>query len=63
MIPKPKDGHRLLSILTMYDRALQALFIMAFDLVRALLAMLKIRIVHTKLPFENNEPGFGIFRF
>ena len=32
MIPKPKGGSRPLGISTMYDRALQALFVMAFEL-------------------------------
>ena len=31
MIPKPKGGHRTLGIPTMYDRALQALFVMALE--------------------------------
>lgn len=31
MIPKPKGGHRPLGIPTMYDRALQALFVMALE--------------------------------
>jgi RNA-directed DNA polymerase len=31
MIPKPKGGHRPLGIPTMFDRALQALFVMALE--------------------------------
>jgi RNA-directed DNA polymerase len=31
MIPKPKGGHRPLGIPTMYDRALQVLFVMALE--------------------------------
>jgi len=46
MIPKPKGGHRLLGIPTMYDRALQALFVMALE-------------SKFEATFEGNSYGFG----
>jgi RNA-directed DNA polymerase len=46
MIPKPKGGHRPLGIPTMFDRALQALFVMALE-------------SKFEATFEGNSYGFG----